>query len=198
MFTEEKPKRRVRNKKTAKAPAWLVRLVGAVFIIFLLTLAQKVASNGAALDRLETQQAEVVYPQDMEAEGVILNTAAPYMPTATVDVYDPTIEPPLLLNFQEFTATKYEVKARPGASAMAQCPYRWVSVKDAPNGNIIGCLTPYSVWNIDTVIDQQESLYRENGNVWAILSGQPGHWVALATTNPSTGMVTYYFNWNGK
>lgn len=167
------------------------QIMGVLLIIYLAIVGQRLASVSNDVDAISTEQVQM-----QAEEQVVLNTAAPYKPTATMaDFANAT---PISLKYEEFTTTKFEVKSR-GGSPLSSCPYRWVSVKDNPStsGIIVGCLPPYSTIRIETHIDGVDVLFRENGNVWGLLAGQTDHWIALKTTS-STGVVTYYTNWYGQ
>jgi len=109
-------------------------------------------------------------------------------PTATMAIANKT---PLAINYEDFIYTTFEMRFR-GGSETASCPYRWVSVRATPStsGAVIGCLAPYSKWNVETWIESVDALVYEGGNVWGRLAMQEGY-VALKTSNQ-----VYYTNWH--
>lgn len=161
------------------------QIIGAVLIIYLMFLSWQVAHNANRVDEIANQQEGVAY----EAEGVILPTQGVAKPTATQIVIDPN-KTPITLNADLFVYDDFEILFR-GGSATAQCPYRWVSVRDQASiyGNVVGCLAPYSVWNI-------EKPYVNDGlNVWGCVAMQVEDrtchkWIALKYAG------VYFTNWH--
>jgi hypothetical protein len=158
--------------------------------LFLMFMAQQMTS-------LNNKVEEFGIPQDQQAMQEPLSTAAPYKPTATMAVVDPD-KTPFVINYEPFIYTGFEMKYR-GGSPLSSCPYRWVSVRDTPSiyGNVVGCLAPYSKWNVETVVNGQDALVYENGNVWGVLAMQSEDrsgkkWIALKYNG------TEFTNWHGQ
>lgn len=204
--TPKKASTKVSTKASTKAPnnkkfdiASLFTLQSLTIVtvfLFLIFVATQVISLNNKVEAIVT-----LAPQEMQEQVYTdqepLNTRVPYLPTATHYVIDP-FKTPITYNYEEFVYTTFEIKNR-GGSPLLACPYRWISVRDAPtiNSNVVGCLPPYSKWNVEVRVDGSSVLVREeNGSVWGVLAMQPDHWIALKYCSATS--CTEFTNWHEK